>query len=189
MDGTATSGPAGGAAANQRSEAPGSTAFPAPPEAPAPSIAYDEAAMTDAPRPRSTAPLAAALERVGDRWSLLVVEALLEGPARFSDLTGAIPGLAPNILTDRLRRLDREGIVVSRPYSRRPLRLEYSLTADGRDLASALRMLADWGARRSAPDHLPLSHAACGTPLEVRWYCPTCGVVASDRETSGSRLV
>ena len=110
--------------------------------------------------------LAAALDRVGDRWSLLLVDALLDGPRRFNELGDALPGIAPNILTDRLRRLEREGIVVATPYTNRPPRMEYSLTADGRDLASALRLLADWGARhvarrRAAPPR-PLWHAARG---------------------------
>jgi DNA-binding HxlR family transcriptional regulator len=124
-------------------------------------------------------PLELALERVGDRWSLLIVEALLEGSRRFNELTEGVSGIAPNILTDRLRRLEREGVVVARPYSERPPRAEYELTAAGHDLAGALRLLADWGARRSdAAD--PLRHATCGTPLEARWYCPTCTVVVDD---------
>lgn len=118
-------------------------------------------------------PLEAALDRVGDRWSLLVVEALLDGSKRFGELGDALPGIAANILTDRLRRLERAGILRSSPYQERPTRLTYELTADGRDLASALRLLADWGARRSS-DAEPLRHATCGTPLEVRYYCPTC---------------
>ena len=118
-------------------------------------------------------PLEAALDRVGDRWSLLVVEALLDGSKRFGELGDALPGIAANILTDRLRRLERAGILRSSPYQERPTRLAYELTADGRDLASALRLLADWGARRSN-DAEPLRHATCGTPLEVRYYCPTC---------------
>ena len=61
-------------------------------------------------------PLEAALERVGDRWSLLLVDALLAGGRRFGELREGLPGLAPNILTDRLRRLEREGIVVATPY-------------------------------------------------------------------------
>jgi DNA-binding HxlR family transcriptional regulator len=147
--------------------------------------------MTDSIRTTNpTSALASALERVGDRWSLLVVEALLDGPRRFGELAGTIDGLAPNILTDRLRRLEREGIVRSTPYSQRPLRVEYSLTADGRDLASALRMLADWGARRATPaGHEPMSHSLCGTPLEARWYCPTCAVIVGDRETNEERTV
>ena len=50
-------------------------------------------------------PLAAALERVGDRWSLLLIEALLEGPRRFGELSDAVEGIAPNILSERLKRL------------------------------------------------------------------------------------
>jgi DNA-binding HxlR family transcriptional regulator len=129
--------------------------------------------------------LAAALERVGDRWSLLLVDALLNGGRRFGELRDELPGLAPNILTERLRRLEREGVVVATPYSTRPPRMEYSLTGDGRDLASALRLLADWGSRRHT-DGEPLRHDRCGTPVEARWYCPTCAVAISDAETDRS---
>ena len=65
---------------------------------------------------RRSLPLEAALDRVGDRWSLLVVEAMLDGPRRFGELTETLSGIAPNILTDRLRRLERAGIVRSTPY-------------------------------------------------------------------------
>jgi DNA-binding HxlR family transcriptional regulator len=115
-----------------------------------------------------------ALDRVGDRWSLLIVGALLDGRRRFGELGERLPGIAPNILTDRLRRLERSGILRALPYQTRPTRMAYELTGDGRDLASALRLLADWGARQGG-DVEPLRHATCGTPLEARWYCPTCG--------------
>ena len=118
-------------------------------------------------------PLEEALARVGDRWALLLVEALLAGPRRFNDLIGDLPGIAPNILSDRLKRLEREQVLVARPYTRRPPRFAYELTADGLELAGALRLLAEWGSRRS-PGTEPLRHAACGTPLEARWYCTTC---------------
>jgi DNA-binding HxlR family transcriptional regulator len=118
-------------------------------------------------------PLAAALERVGDRWSLLLVEALLPGPRRFNELGEAVTGIAPNILADRLRRLESERIVSATPYSERPPRFAYALTAEGAELAGALRLLADWGSRVSRESE-PLRHAACGTPVEARWYCPTC---------------
>jgi DNA-binding HxlR family transcriptional regulator len=134
----------------------------------------------------ATAPptaLEAALDRVGDRWSLLIVDALLDGPRRFGEVRHALPGIAPNILTDRLRRLERERILVSTPYSTRPPRMEYRLTGDGRDLASALRLLADWGNRRTGGE--PLRHDRCGTPVEARWFCPTCTVAVADAEISG----
>jgi DNA-binding HxlR family transcriptional regulator len=131
--------------------------------------------------------LAAALDRVGDRWSLLIVEALLEGARRFNELQQSIPGIAPNILTDRLRRLERDGIVLSTPYSTRPPRFDYRLTLDGEELAGVLRLLAAWGAA-SADAAEPLRHTICGTPLEARWYCPTCARMADDEEASELRF-
>ncbi|MEO8230455.1 MAG: helix-turn-helix domain-containing protein [Chloroflexota bacterium] len=141
--------------------------------------------------PAAASSLSVALDRVGDRWSLLLVEALLDGSRRFNELGESLPGIAPSILTDRLRRLEREGILRATPYSKRPPRMEYSLTAEGRDLASALRLLADWGARHVGRDggHEPLRHATCGTPLEARWYCPTCTTVVEDREAAETRSV
>ena len=121
----------------------------------------------------ASSPLAEALTRVGDRWTLLVVEALLDGPGRFNDLLGQIPGIAANILSERLKRLEREALLVARPYSERPPRAAYELTAEGKALAGALRLLAQWGARHADPAEAP-RHPACGTPVEVRWYCPTC---------------
>ena len=133
-------------------------------------------------------PLEAALARVGDRWSLLVVNALLVGPLRFNDLMAALPGLAPNVLTQRLRSLAREGVVVATPYTRRPPRFVYGLTASGRELAGALRLLAQWGAAR-ADDVDALRHAACGTPMEARWWCPTCARVVDDDQGDELRFV
>jgi DNA-binding HxlR family transcriptional regulator len=157
------------------------------------------AAMPSAPNqaPATTTPpatsLEVALERVGDRWSLLLVEVLLDGRRRFGELEDALPGIAPNILSDRLRRLERAGIVIATPYSERPPRMEYLLTADGHDLASALRLLADWGARHAGAaeqsGYEPMRHQTCGTPLEARWYCPTCTVVVAAGQADELRSI
>ena len=128
-------------------------------------------------------PLADAMARIGDRWTLPVVEALLEGPRRFGELSERLPGIAPNILTDRLRGLERDGLVVARLYSQRPPRSTYELTSAGRALAGAVRLLSDWGARQAGAE--PPRHAACGTPLEVRWYCPTCDQTVDEDATEG----
>jgi len=124
-------------------------------------------------------PLADALARVGDRWTLLVVAALLEGEKRFNELQDELDGIAPNVLSGRLKLLGEQGLVVARAYSERPPRFVYELTAPGRELAGALRLLADWGAG-AAGDAEPLRHAACGTALEARWWCPDCEQVVDD---------
>jgi DNA-binding HxlR family transcriptional regulator len=130
----------------------------------------------------SGSPLEAALERIGDRWSLLIVDALQDGPQRFSDLQSRLPAIAPNILAGRLRRLEKSGIVIGETYSARPPRIAYALTADGRALSGALRLLADWGTRHS-PDGQVLRHAPCGTPMEAHWYCPTCDRTVREAES------
>src|ERR1700739_1308042 len=117
-------------------------------------------------------PLAEALARVGDRWTLLVVEALLPGPQRFHELLGQIPGIAANLLSERLKRLERDGLLIARPHSQRPPRAAYQLTAEGAELAGALRLLAQWGTRHTDPADAA-RHPACGTPVEARWDCPT----------------
>lgn len=134
------------------------------------------------PMEAAASPLAEALARVGDRWSLLVVEALLGGARRFGELSDLVPGIAPNVLSQRLKALEREGILLARPYSKKPPRLAYELTASGRELAGAARLLAHWGSRHSPAD--APTHAACGTPLETAWWCPTCARAVSENEDS-----
>ena len=131
-------------------------------------------------------PLERAVASVGDRWTLLLVHALLEGPLRFGELADAVTGLAPNILTRRLRHLEHEGLVVATPYSRRPLRVTYELTATGRELAGALALLSEWGARQGG-EAAPRHHAPCGTSLEARWWCPTCDRAVVDGEADELR--
>jgi DNA-binding HxlR family transcriptional regulator len=127
------------------------------------------------------APLDRALSRVGDRWTLLLVEALLDGPKRYGELADAVPGIAPNILAGRLRRLEHDGLLVARPYSERPVRHQYELTADGRALAAALAVLAGWAARVEGLP-APRYHATCGTALETRPWCPTCDRIVDPDE-------
>jgi DNA-binding HxlR family transcriptional regulator len=137
--------------------------------------------------PEDASPLHHALSRIGDKWSLLLIAALLDGPRRFGDLLDALPGIAPNILTQRLRHLEREALVVARPYSERPPRFSYELTASGTELAGALRLLSDWGARHG--DAESPRHDACGTPLQVRWWCPSCEQLVDDPDAEDVHVV
>lgn len=133
--------------------------------------------------PDATAPLDAALARVGDRWALLVVDALLGGPRRYTELAELLPGIASNVLSQRLKALERQGVVVATPYSRRPVRLSYELSAAGRELAGALTLLAQWGARGQSRED-DLRHEACGSTVEARWWCPACAVPVDDDEAA-----
>jgi DNA-binding HxlR family transcriptional regulator len=92
--------------------------------------------------------VARALERVGDRWSLLVIRDLLTGAKRFTDLMDRLGGITPTTLTHRLRELEDAGIVVA---DREPGRREvwYSLTLAGADLGPVIDALGGWGARHA----------------------------------------
>jgi DNA-binding HxlR family transcriptional regulator len=94
-------------------------------------------------------PVAKTLEIVGDRWTLLVVRDLLGGTRRFQDLQTGLPGLAPNILSDRLKLMEKHGLVARRLYSDHPPRAEYALTAKGQELGVVIGALAAWGSRHA----------------------------------------
>ncbi len=92
--------------------------------------------------------LARALDVAGDRWSLLIVRELMPGPRRFSDLIDGLPGISRSLLTERLRDLERDGVLARQELDPPAARQVYELTDDGRDLAEAMVPLIAWGGRR-----------------------------------------
>ena len=97
--------------------------------------------------PRSACPVAGALDLIGDRWTLLIVRDLLLGKTRYGEFLVSAERIPTNILADRLKRLEREGLAERVAYSEHPPRFAYRLTDTGRDLAPAIRALIDWGLR------------------------------------------
>ena len=100
--------------------------------------------------PRYACPVADALDLIGDRWTLLIVRDLLLGKTRYGEFLVSAERIPTNILADRLKRLERAGVVERVAYSEHPPRFAYRLTDTGRDLAPAIRALIDWGSR-----HIP----------------------------------
>jgi DNA-binding HxlR family transcriptional regulator len=91
--------------------------------------------------------LAKALDLVGERWTLLIIRELFFGPRRFSDLLGGLRGLSTAVLTERLGRLEADGLIVRRTLPPPAASKVYVLTPDGRDLGRAMVPLAAWGVR------------------------------------------
>src|SRR3954454_19860383 len=96
-------------------------------------------------------PVAHALDVVGDRWALLVIRELTQGPKRYTDLADGLPGIGTNILAARLRDLERGGVVAKRTLPPPAASRVYELTEYGRALKPAIRELALWGARTLGP--------------------------------------
>ena len=89
-------------------------------------------------------PLRDVLDRVGDKWSVLVIVLLKDGRLRFSELRRSIEGISQRMLTHTLRQLERDGLVERTVYPSVPVRVEYELTALGRTLTEPLAALAQW---------------------------------------------
>jgi DNA-binding HxlR family transcriptional regulator len=96
-------------------------------------------------------PVAHALELVGERWALLVVRELLNGPKRYTDLASALPGIGTNILAGRLRDLEHAGVVQKRRLPPPAAAQVYELTTYGEELREPLYALARWGAKSLGP--------------------------------------
>jgi len=99
---------------------------------------------------RSPCPIANLLDFAGDKWSLLVVRDLLRGRATFSELVDSPEKIPTNLLADRLKRLEKAGVLVRIPYQRRPVRYIYRLTKKGRELRGVLDALVHWSKK-----HIP----------------------------------
>jgi DNA-binding HxlR family transcriptional regulator len=91
--------------------------------------------------------VARALDLIGERWALLIIRDLVLGPKRFTDLRGGLPGIATNVLTQRLKQLERDGIISRRVLLPPAASTVYELTEYGRELESAMLALGRWGAR------------------------------------------
>ena len=121
--------------------------------------------------------IAASLEVIGERWSLLIIRDILAGRRRFGEMQESL-GIARNVLSARLRRLVDAGLIEPRPYQERPPRHEYFLTEKGLDLWPVLVSLIHWGDKHyPRPDGPPivLLHRDCGGEIDDRRICLSCG--------------
>ena len=99
----------------------------------------------DSDTPRSDCPIACTLDLIGDRWTLVIVRDLMLGKRRFSEFLASAEGIKTNILAERLKRLERTGLVERSRYQEHPPRYQYQLTEAGRDLLPVLKAVFAWG--------------------------------------------
>lgn len=111
---------------------------------------------------RSPCPVACALDLLGDRWTLLVVRDLFLGRQRYGEFAASPEGIPTNILADRLKKLEEQGIITSATYQENPPRYAYSLTPKGRDLGPILKALIGWSQKHVPGVVTPPVVAAAG---------------------------
>lgn len=119
--------------------------------------------------------IAAAIDIVGDRWTILILRDAFRGLRRFDEFRRDL-NIPRAVLADRLRRLVDNGVMTKREYQDRPVRHEYRLSRMGIELSPILVALMHWGDRWLNADEAPtvLVHDACGTQVELGFHCLTC---------------
>ena len=120
--------------------------------------------------------ISAALDIVGDRWTILILRDAFRGIRRFDQLRRDLE-IPRAVLADRLRRLVEHGVLVKRRYQDRPARYEYRLTRMGIELSPILVALMQWGDRWLTDGAAPvqLVHEPCGSEIHLELHCWTCG--------------
>ncbi len=114
------------------------------------------------------------LDRIGDRWTVLVVGSLADGPLRFSELAARIDGVSQKMLTQTLRGLEQDGLVRRTVTAAVPVRVDYELTEAGHTLRAPLKGLEDWAKAHMAPI------------LESRERFETAGALSSTTSPEGA---
>ena len=135
----------------------------------------------------SLCPVAQTLAVVGERWTLLLLREMFIGTRRFDEFQAQLD-MSPHLLSNRLKDLEREGIVKRVPYQERPARFEYRLTPKGQDLfpvVVALKAFGEkWGEKQSRRSPaLAMVHGACGCATGLKLVCTECGESYGPRDT------
>ncbi len=127
-------------------------------------------------------PVAKSLEIVGDRWTLLIARDLLTlGPRKYVELSESLRGIAPNVLSERLKLLEAHGIIEREFYEEHPPRARYKLTKQGADLRTVMMALVQWG-NRYLYDGVTVVHDTCGHDVKLVPVCEQCDKPLPPRE-------
>lgn len=139
---------------------------------------------------KTACPIARSLALVGDRWTMLILRELFLGSHRFEEIQ-AQTQMSSHLLSMRLKRLERDGIIKRQNYQFRPLRHEYRLTEKGLDLYPVVLALKAWGEKwgrfkRGDGPALRIFHKGCGRETGIQLRCPSCSEPFGPRDATVS---
>lgn len=118
--------------------------------------------------------IAQTLNIIGDKWTLLVVHEIFAGNSTFNQIKNSLDGISSNLLSDRLKLLERNGLITTKLYSEHPPRYEYTLTNSGKDLEGVFNALILWGKENLEECYKKIIHTPCQHEIEMVYYCPHC---------------
>lgn len=128
-------------------------------------------------KPRYDIPcnIAQSLNIIGDRWTLLIVHEILTGKTSFNEIKKSLNGISANLLSDRLKYLEEEGLIKSELYSEHPPRYSYTLTKSGEELENVFNALIIWGSSHLQKCYKKLIDAESGEEVAIAYYSKKTG--------------
>lgn len=126
--------------------------------------------------------LAQTLNIIGDKWSLLILHQLFTGNETYKDLQDGLEGIPTNLLSERLKSLESDELVLRELYQSHPPRYKYTLTEKGFDLVDVFTSLMMWGEKHLNKCYKQVVHKNCGGQVQHRYYCPDCGSFVTAQE-------
>jgi DNA-binding HxlR family transcriptional regulator len=124
--------------------------------------------------------IAQTLNIIGDRWTLLIAHEILKGNVQFTDIKRSLEGISSNILSDRIKYLEKCGLVTSELYSEHPPRYQYQLTDSGKDLEPIFNAILLWGRDHLQKCYKKMIHSECQHEVTIAYYCPHCETNVDD---------
>ena len=119
--------------------------------------------------------IAQTLNIIGDKWSLLILHEIMIGNSTFKEMQDKLEGIPTNLLSERLKSLERDCLIESVLYQEHPPRYSYVMTESGRDLSDVFNSLIMWGEKHLKKCYKRLVHESCGHEVVHSYYCPECG--------------
>jgi len=126
--------------------------------------------------------IAQTLNIIGDKWTLLILHQLMIGHDTYKEIQENLEGIASNLLSDRLKCLETDGLISSFLYQAHPPRYRYVLTKSGEDLGDVFNSIILWGERNLKKCYKQLVHTDCGGRIEQQYYCSHCAKVIDKTE-------
>jgi len=124
--------------------------------------------------------IAQSLNIIGDRWTLLIVHEILTGRTTFNEIKKNLTGISSNLLSERLKYLEQNDLVLCSLYSEHPPRYKYTLTESGKDLEHVFHALIVWCRHHLKKCYKKLLHTSCQHEVTPAYYCPHCQTNADD---------
>ncbi|WP_313134946.1 winged helix-turn-helix transcriptional regulator [Anaerocolumna sp.] len=130
--------------------------------------------------------VAQTLNIIGDKWTLLILRQIMIGRKTYKEMQEGLEGIPSNLLSERLKCLETDGLITTRLYQNHPPRYEYLLTDSGKDLGDIFYSIIMWGEKHLKVCYKQLTHSECGHKIVHQYFCPHCNKIIQEDEINVS---